>query len=279
MGRRKVAESLMHSGVERGFNPSNQDGNWLRDQLDMHNVLQKDLASAIHMDPSTVSRVIAGRRRLRPGELHLAQSFFNDFGQRAGNRLAEALTHSRWSSEALARATGIARERIILLSSHARMEATDHEDQLLTRFLGLERGHFLGPDAPDVERSGAVARSIPIHAAPRFLGDGWFAPSHEVADERPLPRGLERANGAYGIFIDDEELAPHFIGSSIIYVHPLKGAGSGRMAMVEAGERVAFGRIASMSATEIVLESGRRTLTIARDDRVRTRTIVGIWFE
>jgi transcriptional regulator with XRE-family HTH domain len=53
------------------------DAEWIRGMLRSHRRTQKDLASALGIDASAVSRVLDGHRKLRPDELARIRAFFD----------------------------------------------------------------------------------------------------------------------------------------------------------------------------------------------------------
>lgn len=53
------------------------DAEWIRNMLRSHRRTQKDLAAALGIDASAVSRVLDGHRKLRPDELARVRAFFD----------------------------------------------------------------------------------------------------------------------------------------------------------------------------------------------------------
>lgn len=52
---------------------------WMSEQMRVHRLRQKDLAEAMHIAPSGVTRLLSGERKLRPTEMYDVLRFFENY--------------------------------------------------------------------------------------------------------------------------------------------------------------------------------------------------------
>lgn len=158
------------------------DGEWIRERLRVSGKTQRELARALEIDASGVSRLLDGRRQLKADEVRIVRAFFDAsvpiaadtntaYGQRSG-------------------------------------ETGDHRAPRNTP--GPRPRSRLAVDIP-------VYGPLVPERRPFFdLASG------PPAEYRACPPQLVGVVGAFGLFVPDDSLVPRMRSGEVVYVHPSK---------------------------------------------------------
>lgn len=194
------------------------DGEWIRQRLYTTGKTQRDLARALEIDASGVSRLLDGRRKLRADELRVVRAFFDDAVPGVPNSVSDGRSDieraKRGSSE---RATSGPRPRNRL--------------------------------AADIPIYGSI-----LPDKPPFL----HLPVGLPAEYRPCPPQCAGVPGAFGLFMPNDSLAPRVRAGEVLYVHPGQPPIPGVDVFVrlrEPGGRIAILRWISAEAEKVRLIS------------------------
>lgn len=190
------------------------DGEWIRERLRTTEKTQRDLARALQIDASGVSRLLDGRRKLRADELRVVRAFFDDAAPGAPSPASEGRPDGgRGGPGSSGRAAPGPRPR-----------------------------NRLAADIP-------IYGSLLPDRQPFF-----HLPGGMPAEYRPCPPQCAGVPGAFGLFIPDDSLAPRVRAGEVVYVHPGQPSVVGADVFVrfrEPGERVAILRCVAVEAEKL----------------------------
>lgn len=184
------------------------DAEWVRDRLSQTGKTQRELASAIGLDPSAVSRLLDGRRHLRADEIPNILAFFE-------------------SSESSASA-----KSGVPAKPSARSREPKAEPQASTIWPTLRKRPRPGPKVRD-RSTEPIAVYGPLHPA----GGGYYDLEDNVTEYCARPPQLVGVAGAFALVIPDKALEPRYCLDEIIYVHPHKTPIVGSWVVVRWGVR------------------------------------------
>lgn len=160
------------------------DAEWVREHLDRSGRTQRSLAKALNLDPSGVSRILEGDRKIRAEEIPLLLDFF---GATEGTMPTDRPV------------------RDLAVNETPRMD-------------GERKRRVPGPK-PRLKG----ASDLPVYGGLSHHADLEFeARDVKPAEYRMRPPQLAGVMGAYALFVPDESLAPRYRAGEVLYVHPGK---------------------------------------------------------
>ena len=219
---------------------------WIADQLRSHRLQQTDLARALDIAPSGVTRLLSGKRKLRPHEVAVITAFFSSAADDSAGRreaLADMLRRNSGRLAWLAHTARIPLARLKELEAGGGLPGSIMEVQAIASSLG----ETYGPTGRVESNSGdreipsnrggweyrdtwpmEPADRIPIHVVRAAEVDGLRRPElGPVAEYRVAPAPLRGVHGAYGCFVADDAHAPMLIRGDVFYVHPTRPLAEG----------------------------------------------------
>lgn len=179
------------------------DGDAIRKQLRISGKTQRQLAIALAIDASGVSRLLNGTRMLREDELMRIRAFF-DPGATAPARPPATYRLGR---------------------------AIDDHGSRRSRPGPPPRQRATG-DIP-IHTASANAR---VYGGPVRRGEPFFELLSTAVEHRPRPDQLLGVEGASGIFAPGDTLSPRYRSGDTLYVHPTKPATVGSDVLVRRRE-------------------------------------------
>lgn len=284
---------------------------WIKEQLTQSGKSQRELADALSVDPSAVSRLLNGQRKLRDRELPLLLQFFNapapppegisgtadwtDGDRIRAERLTRALQRSGMDLQRLASSAGVPAQRLIgvidqtgqpldwALAEKLSLSLDFSSVSMMTTGDVIERSVLAAKQRrQSMGPGGSQGPPFPIFAAPIFNPDsGFYESDFSIAEWSEPPPQLAPVERAFGMFIGDDNHQPRFLAGEVIYLHPGRPGrpGTYTLAVLEDGG-IAIGRIKSISPTTVrVVGGGEREVSFPLADRPRMYRIVGSWFE
>lgn len=252
---------------------------WIKERLKVERIPQKDLAAALGLDPSNVTRLLRGERRLRQEEIPVVMDFFGKIGLPEATvppRLAAAFALPGATMPYLARRSGLDERRLLELKHGRGRGATPGEAAALGAAFGIDGDLLLSPVPPtasdkDALRRGLKAtaplgvvaervpltgpqrRSIPVHGAPAAIRPGIYRDHLEVVEWRAPPDGLQDVTGAYGIYVGDDQHAPMLLRGDVAVVHPGRPPLPGQRVVMRFDDRtLTFGLLAESGHEQMV---------------------------
>lgn len=285
-----------------------EDGAWLTASMTKYRVSQKEVAALLKIDPSGVSRIVAGRRKLNDYEVDRLRSFFmhcqrwyGGGGAREGvpedmgtMPLETALWKARVSATELNKLAGLPEGRIeAALAGNAPL--APQESATVAAALDVPPewldGKPSAADAGDVDRRLAAIRGkraarftvrlsgMPIYAAP-VPGPAGLAFYYEVAERRAAPPPLDTVEGAFGIFVGNGDYGPRFRPGDVIFVHPSKPVTHGKevLSILPKSSLIVFGVAIFDTAGAVSIQRGNDVVRLS-DHGARAQRIVGAWWE
>lgn len=159
------------------------DGEWIRERLHSSGKSQREFARVLGIDPSGVSRLLDGKRKLKADEMRTVRAFFAN-------------------PDAVEGAAG----------AGIRPVRGGGEDEPRVR-----------RSVPGPRPRSRLSADIPIYGSilrdrPPFFDLSGGPP----AEYRACPAQLIGVAGAFGLFVPDDGLAPRMRAGEVIYVHPHK---------------------------------------------------------
>lgn len=233
------------------------DTAWIGEQLKLHRLQQNDLATALGINASGVTRLLKGERRLRSEEIPLLHRFFAQFSQTGTTpppRLIRALSLPEVDLGELARRTNLAVDRLLQIKYGQGAPASELERKRIGAAFGqdpdylfdaepLPAGHarqlkqgwksegFFPIAAPAAPRSAASGAKLPVYRALQSASFGAFEDRFLLAERREPVRALRDVDDGYGIFIEGDQLMPFACHADVIWVHPHRPIWPGSRAM------------------------------------------------
>ena len=169
------------------------DLDWIRDGLRRPGKSQRGLARALGINPSGVSRLLAGRRAIKLDEIEKIAAYLEvgppywTSGPLAPSAAPEFGGGSVWPERPGIREAG-----------------------------GLQDGDG-GPVLPALS---GLSRDLPVLGTAMGGEEGAFEFNGEVVDYVRRPPGLEMARGAFAIYVQGESMAPRYEEGELVFVHP-----------------------------------------------------------
>lgn len=238
-------------------------GGWVADLLALHRIPQKDLAAALGLDPSAVTRLLRGHRKLKESEEPLVHAFFSRYG--APGRmppplLLRALSLRGVELAEVARRSGVPESRLLEIKVGHGEVPSDHEKAHIASAFGQRpETLFAESGAPDnnreVLREGwrnaaspagmrptatAVGDDIPVYRALPVLGGGTYSPQFLLAERMEAPASLRGVQGAFGVYVADRSCSPLLLPGDIYFVNPGRPPLVGERVLVRLGDTVAL---------------------------------------
>lgn len=282
---------------------------WIKEQLTQSGKSQRELADALGVDPSAVSRLLGGQRKLHDRELPLLMQFFNspelplegalpatdwtDGDRIRAERLARLLHRSGVDPQRLASASGVPVQRILgvldqtgepltwALAETLSLSIDSSSVSMMTTGDVIERSMLVAKQRRLAAAGGAQNLTFPIFAAPTYNPNtGMYDSDFSVAEWSEPPPQLAAVERTFGMFIGDETQQPRFQAGEVIYLHPGRPGrpGSYTLAVQEDG-RLAIGRIRTITPTKIFITGAEKEVALPLVDRPRMYRIVGSWYE
>jgi len=187
------------------------DIGWIREGLRAPGKSQRGLAQALGINPSGVSRLLAGARALKLDEIGKISAYLETVppgwmvsagGLEPGGIFGSALLG--------AGAHGLAEERPDS-NTEAAFGGTQH-------------------DLPSLQ---GLSRDLPVLGTAVGGDGGCFDFNGEVVDYVRRPPGLDRAQGAFAIYVQGDSMAPRYEEGDLVFVHPGRPARPGCDVVVE----------------------------------------------
>lgn len=154
---------------------------WIRDGLEKPGKTQRGLASALGVDPSAISRLLAGTRQLRAAELPVVAAYLDS--PIPPDLAPDTMRTADTRAAATIRPTG-----------HAGSAARD------LPVLGTAVGGSAG-GTPEVY-------------------DGLFLMNGEILDYIERPPSLHGVASAYAVYVSDTSMVPRYFPGETLHVHP-----------------------------------------------------------
>lgn len=194
------------------------DAAWVREQLDRSRKTQRALATSLNLDPSGVSRLLEGSRKIKTEEIPLLLDFFGSGGA---------------------------------LASAPEAAPVDRGDET-PRNEGHPRRSRPGPKprtkgTDDLPVYGTLMRLAALEFEVR---------DPKPAEYRARPPQLVGVLGAYAIFVPDGSLSPRYHPGEVLYVHPGKPPIVGTDVVVrfrEGDARLVIGRVLALDEDALLL--------------------------
>lgn len=251
---------------------------WLSQQIALARVTQRAVADAARLDPSSLSRSLEGRRKMRVTEFVAAVDYLERVAA-PQDGIARAIWDRRVPIATLARSSGLPESRIGSIVGGSGDAPTAEEAFRLRQALGLARDE---PGAPRPDAAPAEP-TIPILAASAMESNGWYGALEEAAEHRACPAPLRGVAGAFGMVIgDDRWLAPRWTRGEVVFINPARPAVLGRWIMcIARDDRFFIGRTRLIEADGLIADLPGRssTISVARDAIRTVGQVVGSWME
>lgn len=274
---------------------------WLTDQLAIHRIPKKDLAQAIGIDPSGLSRLLRGNRRLKQAEiqsLHLFLAQFNTQGLTPPSRFAGALSRREISTEELSVSSGIGVTRLLQIKYGQGVPVRRDEKQRLGTALGEDSDVIFptGPasrgirgsmdeiaDGPPTRGGGvlvtpdmAVARDerLPVYRPLPLTPTGWQVADFVVSEWREPPPCLKGVDAAYGVYVDGQGQPPYFMAGERYWVHPGRPVPNQSRALAWRDDRTVVAGMIEYVQGERVLSFGTAGYRLKPTDRIERIVLV-----
>lgn len=207
------------------------DAEWIREQLHTTGKTQRALAQALKLDPSAVSRLLEGTRKLKAHEVPRIVAFFQ--GKDAPEQVGSG-PHGQIS------------DRIVA-------EGTDPGWQVSQSDRHRAK--------PGPRPKAKAATELPVFGPLTAERGGLYVLEERVAERRPSPPQLLGVSGAYALFVPDDQLAPRYLAGEVIYIHPHKPPIAGSFVVVRFRSpkgRVAIGEVTFSDTKSLGLRIRRR---------------------
>ena len=217
------------------------DIEWVRSRLSQTGKTQRELAAGVGLDPSAVSRLLDGRRRLRADEIPKFRAFFEQTAPHTTN------PPSRPSSSTTA-------------------------DDAQVPWLPSKKQSRPGPRPRE-----RAAEPIAVLGPLRRLRGGLFELGEIVTEYRARPPQLIGVPGAFALCIPDDGLEPRYSVGEVIYVHPHKPPLLRSWIVLrwqQPAGRLAIGRLIDMDETKIRLEDPKHRQTFDRAEIAQIGRII-----
>ena len=174
---------------------------WIRRGLEQPDRTQRGLARALDLDPSAVSRLLRGQRRLRAEEMRRVASYLGmgppDLG---GEPVTKAASPTN------------AQQETVELPATADPE-------------GSRVSQGLSP--------GELPRDVPVHGIAVGGSDGTFLLNGEVVDFVRRPPGVANAASVFAVYVSGDSMSPRYDPGDLVFLHPHRPAVAGCDVVVE----------------------------------------------
>ena len=234
-------------------------GNWIADQLALHRIPQKDFAAAIGVDPSAVTRLLRGARRLKESEVPIAHAFFAAYGQPRRMppvNLVRAMSMRGVSLADLSKRSGVGESRLLEIKLGQGETPNEDEQERIAEAFGQEPTVLFGDSAgsgpsrdalnegwrtagPTRAANSPVPSSngrIPVYRALPPLGGGRYAAHFSIAERLEPPPALRGVPRAFGVFVADRSSAPFVLPGDVYFVNPGRPVLDGDRCLVRLGD-------------------------------------------
>lgn len=206
------------------------DAEWIRVRLHESGRTQRELAKALSVDASAISRLLDGRRQLKAHEIPIVVEFFSSAATVTGNVAATP-------NPPVEAAPQTARAR---------------------------------PGPSQARQRTTSTTEMPVYGPlTRGTDDEYFLEGI-AGEYRPRPPQLSGVAGAFALFLPDDELAPRYRAGEVIYVHPSKPPLSGTYVVIRLrgpSKQVFIGEISEIALNSVEIRTARgRLRTIAKQD-------------
>jgi transcriptional regulator with XRE-family HTH domain len=284
--------------VNRSLTSSEPTVEWIKERLQLERLQQRDLAVALGMDPSGVTRLLRGERKLKPAEIPLIIEFFSKFGGEGAEvppRLAAAFGQPGVTMAAVAQRSGIDERRLLELKyGRGRGPSPEEAAALGTVFAvdgellfsptgvaadereQLRRGWKEGATLRDAPRLGANVgdggqRLIPIYGPPTSFERGLYLDKLEVVERRSPPAELVGVAGAFGIYIGDDHSSPLLMLGDIAFIHPSRPVRAGQRVLGRhSSGHMSFGILAwDLGSTSRLVTAQHQEIGMGQRDRIQ----------
>lgn len=171
---------------------------WIREGLKGQGKSQRGLAQALGINPSGVSRLLAGARALKLDEI--------------GKIVAYLGTAPRgWTvTTAGLEPAGIFGAALLEPGSLGNAEGEPSP----------EAGSSIGRAQHDLPALHGLSRDLPVLGTAVGGDGGRFDFNGEVVDYVRRPPGLDHAQGAFAIYVQGDSMAPRYEEGELVFVHP-----------------------------------------------------------
>ncbi|HZQ14048.1 MAG TPA: hypothetical protein VFB31_14685 [Pseudolabrys sp.] len=218
------------------------DVEWVKSRLSQTGKTQRELAAGVGLDPSAISRLLDGRRRLRADEIPKFRAFFEQ----------SASSHTTTPSP--------------------RPGTTTTADDAQVPWLLSKKQSRPGPRPRE-----RAAEPIAVLGPLRRLRGGFFELGEIVTEYRARPPQLIGVPGAFALCIPDDGMEPRYSVGEVIYVHPHKPLLLHSWIVLrwqQPAGRLAIGRLIDMDEAKIRIEDPKHRQTFDRAEIAQVGRII-----
>ena len=279
---------------------ADRGGTWIADQLALHRIPQKDLAAALGVDPSAITRLLRGARKLKESEIAIAQAFFSAYGQARRlppPNLLRALSVRGVALADVSKRSGVGEARLLEIKLGQGEAPSEDEQERIAGAFGQDPVAMFegsGANAPTREALSEGWRAmapavgsapapqtsgrIPVYRALPSLGNGCYAADFVLAERVEAPLGLRGVPGAFGVFVSNAAASPLVLPGDVYFVNPGRPVLDGDRALARLDDgTVTIGEVRVVDGKRQLV--GRHLLrSVDLDGKgVSVEAIVGIW--
>nr|WP_314256810.1 helix-turn-helix transcriptional regulator [uncultured Devosia sp.] len=261
------------------------DNEWMRSEMDVLRISQREVADVLNIDPSGVSRLVGGKRKPTNSERERLLRLFDRVrsSQETRNGLPElgplehALLVANVDAASLSEASGIPLERILgYLGVDGRVP--NDEAETIGKILGVRPGLLTGGERHEQYRSSRVrhaprandrvagvpvGENLPVYAAP-ILQNGRLQCDFEMVEMRAPPPELVHASSAFGLYIGDGDHGGRFRRGDIAWVVGKRPVRVGDDVLAVLAPVIWLGQLESMDDEEYVIRIGGQVERVTR---------------
>ena len=173
---------------------------WLEDLFTQQGKTRAALGRHLDLDPSRVSELLSGKRRMAASEIAGTADFF-----------------------------GLPAERIFALETTAARGPRDREVSAQMPIIDTKAS-----DAPIMAPPFAtLPKDVPVYDTVVGGAGGGFHMNGEVVDRVRRPPGLADVKGAFGLYVSGDSMEPRYFSGELVYINPGKPAAVGDFVIVE----------------------------------------------
>lgn len=173
---------------------------WLEDLFAQEGKTRAALGRHLAIDPSRVSEIISGKRRMTAAEIAATAGFF-----------------------------GLPAERVFALETATPRGSIDRNVSAQMPRIDAKPGAASIMAPPFT----TLPKDVPVYGTVVGGTGGGFHMNGEVVDRVRRPPGLADVRGAYGLYISGDSMEPRYFSGELIYINPGKPAAVGDFVVVE----------------------------------------------
>jgi phage repressor protein C with HTH and peptisase S24 domain len=219
------------------YNNRNMGQAWIGERLkELPSKNKSGLAAFLGLDPSRITEILQGRRRIQVAELPKIAAYL-EMKEESFKRLYE-------TASTLTDAESIEHYRKLRTTGHlfGLSDDTATEDPFVTEKPPQSHSSAITLDEnvqPNVRDEVVTLPFIDRRPVVEVLGitvggtNGWFEFNGEVIDRVALPPGVSNADLIFGLYVEGDSMSPRFENGDLVYVHKKRKAVNGNDVIVE----------------------------------------------